>query len=185
MSALEVRVLVQKTKKNEKNTKERFIIFQFLDRTTKSKKAKKFARVFRTVHMSRWLGCLLLLLVTTSNAAENELTEIRAALRSLRLEIDALKTENTALSARLRATENPATTADPEDAAISAGDHDLTGARRLEEDSATSGKAPLEFNGAHLRMTAPLAVDHRAGVEETQMRRGVQQAQSPCPPTGF
>ena len=136
--------------------------------------------------MNRWLGCLLLLLVTTSNAAENELTEIRAALRSLSLEIDALKTEHTALSSRLRATtENQATTADPEDVAISVGDHDLTGARRLEEDSATSGKAPLEFNGAHLRMTAPLAVDHRAGVEETQMRRGVQQAQSQCPPTGF
>jgi len=119
----------------------------------------KFARVFRTVHMNRWLGCLLLLLVTTSNAAENELTEIRAALRSLSLEIDALKTEHTALSSRLRATENQATTADPEDAAISVGDHDLTGARRLEEDSATSGKASLDFNGTHLRMTAPLAVD--------------------------
>ena len=65
-----------------------------------SKKAK-FARVFRTVHMNRWLGCLLLLLVTTSNAAENELAEIRAALRSLSLDIDALKSEHTALSSRL------------------------------------------------------------------------------------
>ena len=70
--------------------------------------------------MHRWLGCLLLPLVTTTNAAgaEHELTEIRAALQSIRLELGTVKIENTALSARLRAIENRATMAGPADAAI-------------------------------------------------------------------
>ena len=39
--------------------------------------------------MHGWLGCLLLLLVATTNAAgvEHDLTEVRAEMRSMRLEL--------------------------------------------------------------------------------------------------
>ena len=124
--------------------------------------------------MHRWLGCVLLLLVTTTNTAgaEDEMTEIRAALRSMRLEtgaalqairleLDVAKMENTALSARLRAVE-PATMADPtdatisDDATISNDERDSNSARRLTEQG---GKASIDFDGHQLRITSPLHVN--------------------------
>ena len=118
--------------------------------------------------MHGWLGCLLLLLVTTTNAAgeEHDLTEIRAEMRSIRLELDAVKIENTALSTRLRAIE-PATMADPADATIS---HDTTAtishderdsnsARRLTGQDSVGSRASVKFDGTTLEISSPLHVN--------------------------
>ena len=117
--------------------------------------------------MHGWLGCLLLLLVTTINAAraEHELIEIRAVMRSMkfeldsiRLELDAVKIENTALSTRLRAIE-PTTMADPTDATNSHDERDSNSARRLTGHDSAGGRASIHFDGNKLQITSPLHVN--------------------------
>ena len=114
------------------------------------------------------------LLVTTTNAAgeEHDLTEIRAEMRSMRfeldstgtalqpirLELDAAKIENTALSTRLRSIE-PATMADPADATISHDERDSDSARRLTGQDSAGSRASVKFDGTKLEISSPLHVN--------------------------